>query len=80
MPACIRCCGCIGLSQFVDVMRYMESFDSLGEFADLDLLDHLDGVMLMNKKLMFLGEYLNISSPVHFLQYFKLLAPNLKCW
>ena len=61
-------------------MRYMESFDSLGEFADLDLLDHLDGVMLMNKKLMFLGEYLNISLPVHFLQYFKLLAPNLKCW
>jgi len=35
----------------------MESFDSLGEFVDLDLLDHLDGAMLMNKKLMFLGQF-----------------------
>ena len=33
----------------------MESFDSLGEFVDLDLLDHLGDAMLLNDKLLFLG-------------------------
>ena len=33
----------------------MESFDSLGEFMDLDLLDHLGDAMLLNDKLLFLG-------------------------
>lgn len=33
----------------------MESFDSLGEFMDLDLLDHLGQAMLLNDKLLFLG-------------------------
>ena len=45
---CVCVCVCC-------LFRYMESFDSLGEFVDLDLLDHLDGSMLMNKKLLFLG-------------------------
>ena len=33
----------------------MESFDSLGEFMDLDLLDHLGDAMLLNDRLLFLG-------------------------
>ncbi len=37
------------------VYRYMESFESLGEFMDIDLLDHLGDAMLMNDKLLFLG-------------------------
>ena len=39
-------------------VRYMESFDSLGEFMDLDLLDHLGDAMLLSDKLMFLGKWL----------------------
>ena len=37
--------------------RYMESFDSLGEFMDLDLLDHLGDAMLLNDRLLFLGTW-----------------------
>lgn len=40
----------------------MESFDSLGEFVDLDLLDHLGDAMLLNDKLLFLGNLVMCSN------------------
>lgn len=35
----------------------MENFESLGEFMDLDLLDYLGDAMLLNGKLLFLGQF-----------------------
>ena len=37
--------------------RYFDSYQSLGEFMDLDLLDHLGDAMLLTEKLMFLCMY-----------------------
>ena len=36
--------------------RYFENYKNEGEFLDLDLLDHLGDTILMNERLMFLGE------------------------
>ena len=36
--------------------RYFENYKNVGEFLDLDLLDHLGDTILMNERLMFLGE------------------------
>lgn len=38
------------------LFRYFASYQSLGEFMDLDLLDHLGSAMLLSEKLAFLGE------------------------
>jgi nuclear pore complex protein Nup85 len=37
--------------------KYFVSYQSLGEFMDLDLLDHLGAAMLLSEKLTFLGKY-----------------------
>ncbi|KAL5473916.1 hypothetical protein EMCRGX_G028483 [Ephydatia muelleri] len=37
--------------------KYFDSYQSLGEFMDLDLLDHLGSAMLLSNKLAFLGKY-----------------------
>ncbi|CAI8026146.1 Nuclear pore complex protein Nup85 [Geodia barretti] len=37
--------------------RYFTSYQTLGEFMDLDLLDNLGAAMLISKKLTFLGKY-----------------------
>lgn len=39
--------------------RYMDDYKSVGEFMDLDLLDHLGDAMLLNERLLFLGDYTN---------------------
>lgn len=52
--------------------RYMESFDSLGEFMDLDLLDHLGDAMLLSDRLMFLGN----PCPSHFVLLILTLPPQ----
>jgi nuclear pore complex protein Nup85 len=36
--------------------RYFTSYQTLGEFMDLDLLDNLGAAMLISKKLTFLGQ------------------------
>lgn len=41
----------------------MESFDSLGEFMDLDLLDHLGDGILLNDQLLFLGTVCTVEPP-----------------
>lgn len=41
--------------------RYFDSYQSLGEFMDLDLLDHLGSAMLLSNKLAFLGKLKAIS-------------------
>ena len=38
------------------VCRYFTSYQTLGEFMDLDLLDNLGAAMLISKKLTFLGQ------------------------
>ncbi len=35
--------------------RYFENYKNVGEFLDLDLLDHLGDTILVNERLMFLG-------------------------
>ena len=55
--------------------RYMESFDSLGEFVDLDLLDHLEGAMLMNKKLLFLGVFYGTCIVYSYTRHVTLCVP-----
>ena len=44
---CVTCFG---------YYRYFENYKNEGEFLDLDLLDHLGDTILMNERLMFLGE------------------------
>lgn len=38
------------------VFRYFASYQRLGEFMDLDLLDHLGSAMMLSDKLTFLGQ------------------------
>jgi hypothetical protein len=35
--------------------RYFDKYEDIGEFCDLNVLDHLGGAMLLSNKLAFLG-------------------------
>ena len=56
----------------------MERFNSVGEFMDLDLLDHLGDAMLLNDKLLFLG----IGNTQHYMHFqgYKYLFGELAIW
>jgi nuclear pore complex protein Nup85 len=37
--------------------KYFDKYEDIGEFCDLNVLDHLGGAMLLSNKLAFLGKY-----------------------
>ncbi len=48
------------MTSLVYYYRYFENYKNEGEFLDLDLLDPLGDTILLNERLMFLGEKLKL--------------------